>query len=92
MHCRPRRAVCPQAEGLYVFGGGAHNLSVLARLRRDVPQCQIATTAALEVDPDWVEALASNWLAKLTLDGRPGILAAVTVAAGERVPEPTYPA
>lgn len=48
----------PQADELYVCGGGAHNLCVLERLRRNLPRCQIATTAALGIDPDWVEAIA----------------------------------
>jgi anhydro-N-acetylmuramic acid kinase len=83
---------CPQADELYVCGGGAHNFCVLDRLRRNLPRCQIATTAALGMDPDWVEAIAFAWLAKRTLDGRPGNLATVTGAAGERVLGAIYPA
>jgi anhydro-N-acetylmuramic acid kinase len=83
---------CPQADELYVCGGGAHNLAVLERLRRNLSQCQIATTAVLGIDPDWVEAIAFAWLAKQTLDGRPGNLAAVTGAGGERVLGAIYPA
>jgi 1,6-anhydro-N-acetylmuramate kinase len=51
-----------------------------------------ATTAALEMDPDWVEATAFAWLAKQTLNGRPGNLAAVTGAGGSRVLGANYPA
>ena len=83
---------CPQADELYVCGGGAHNLAVLERLRRNLSQCQIATTAALGMDPDWVEAIAFAWLAKQTLDGKPGNLPAVTGAGGERVLGAIYPA
>jgi anhydro-N-acetylmuramic acid kinase len=83
---------CPQADELYVCCGGAHNLCVLERLRRNLPRCHIATTAALGIDPDWVEAIAFAWLAKQTLDGRPGNLAVVTGAGGEPVLGAIYPA
>lgn len=81
----------PQADELYVCGGGAHNLCVLDRRRRNLPRCNIATTAALGIDADWVEAIAFAWLAKQTLDGRPGNLAADTGAAGKRVLGAIYP-
>ena len=83
---------CPQADELYACGGGAHNLAVLERLRRILPQCQITTTAALGMEPDWVEAIAFAWLAEQALDGKPGNLAAVTGAAGARVLGAIYPA
>jgi anhydro-N-acetylmuramic acid kinase len=37
---------CPQADEIHVCGG-AYNLCVLKRLRLSLPQCHIATTAAL---------------------------------------------
>ena len=83
---------CPQADELYVCGGGAHNLDLLERLRRSLPQCHVDTTAALGTDPDWVEAIAFAWLAKQTLDGSPANLPAVTGAGGERVLGGIYPA
>lgn len=83
---------CPQAREIYVCGGGAHNLFVLERLRQNLPQRAVSTTTALGADPDWVEAIAFAWLAKQTLDGKPGNLPAVTGAAGERVLGAIYPA
>ncbi len=83
---------CAQADELYVCGGGAHNLDLLERLRRNLPGCRIDTTAALGIEPDWVEAIAFAWLAKQTLDGRPANLPAVTGASGERVLGAIYPA
>jgi anhydro-N-acetylmuramic acid kinase len=83
---------CPQAHELYVCGGGAHNLDLLARLRRNLPQCRIDSTATLGIDPDWVEAIAFAWLAKQTLAGHPGNLPGVTGAGGERVLGAIYPA
>ena len=86
------RQYCLQADELYVCGGGAHNLDLLERLRRCLPQCRIDTTAALGTDPDWVEAIAFAWLARQTLAGRPANLPAVTGARGERVLGAIYPA
>jgi anhydro-N-acetylmuramic acid kinase len=83
---------CARAEELYVCGGGAHNLDLLERLRRNLPQSKIDTTAALGTDPDWVEAIAFAWLAKQTLDGRTANLPAVTGATGARVLGAIYPA
>lgn len=58
----------PTAE-VYLCGGGAHNeflRSVIsAAIKRDV-----ATTATLGVDPDWVEACLFAWLAKNTVTNR----------------------
>jgi anhydro-N-acetylmuramic acid kinase len=82
---------CAGAQELYVCGGGAHNLDLLERLRRNLPQCTIATTAALGTDPDWVEAIAFAWLARQTLHGRTANLPAVTGAAGARVLGAIYP-
>jgi anhydro-N-acetylmuramic acid kinase len=83
---------CPQAHELYVCGGGARNLDLLGRLRRNLPQFSVDTTAALGTDPDWVEAIAFAWLARQTLTGLPGNLPAVTGAAGSRVLGAIYPA
>ena len=83
---------CPKTDEIYVCGGGAHNLDLLGRLRRNLPQCHIGTTKELGTDPDWVEAIAFAWLAKQTLDGRPSNLPAVTGAAGNRLLGAIYPA
>jgi anhydro-N-acetylmuramic acid kinase len=83
---------CAQASELYVCGGGAHNLDLLERLRRRLPQFSVDTTAALGTDPDWVEAIAFAWLARQTLAARPGNLPAVTGAAGARILGAIYPA
>ena len=52
----------------------------------------MTSTAAIGVDPEWVEAWAFAWLAEQTLDGQPGNIASVTGAAGERVLGAIYPA
>ena len=44
------------------------------------------------MEPDWVEAIAFAWLAKQTLEAKPGNLPAVTGAGGKRVLGAIYPA
>lgn len=83
---------CPGAQEVYVCGGGAHNGALMRRLGVHLPRLEVATTAALGIDPDWVEALAFAWLARQTLHHAPGNLPAVTGARGERILGAIYPA
>ena len=83
---------CGGAQEVYVCGGGAHNGALMQRLARRLPGVQVTTTAALGIDPDWVEALAFAWLARQTLHRAPGNLPAVTGARGERILGAIYPA
>lgn len=55
----------------YVCGGGAHNKTLMRALQAALPQGMVDTTAALGVDPDWVEAVCFAWLARQTLAGQP---------------------
>ena len=72
-------------EVVRVCGGGAHNKLLMDRLSDRLTPIDVATTAAVGVDPNWVEACAFAWLAEQTLDGRPGSIERVTGAAGARV-------
>lgn len=83
---------CSGAQALYVCGGGAHNSLLVQRIRAHLPDTEVATTAQLGVDPDWVEALAFAWLARQALNGEPGNLPAVTGARGARILGAIYPA
>ncbi len=69
----------PTAE-VYVCGGGSHNTTLMRSLTRQLPNLPVQTTAALGLDPDWVEACAFAWLAHCTLENVPGNLPAVTGA------------
>lgn len=51
---------------VYLCGGGAKNLTLLAELSKLLHR-QVYTTAELGVDPQWVEAVLIAWLAKETL-------------------------
>ena len=83
---------CTGAQELYLCGGGAHNGALTQRIRAQLPDVRVMTTAALGIDPDWVEALAFAWLARQTLHHAPGNLPAVTGARGERILGAIHPA
>jgi anhydro-N-acetylmuramic acid kinase len=83
---------CGGAREVFVCGGGASNSHLMAELARRLASARVETTAAVGVDPDWVEAMAFAWLARETLAGRPGSLPEVTGAAGARMLGAIYPA
>ena len=72
---------CPDAEALFICGGGAHNETLMQQIQAELPKHKVTSTSELGISPDWVEAIAFAWLAKETLAGRPGNLPAVTGAS-----------
>mgnify|MGYP000011037360 CR=1 FL=1 len=68
------------SQRLWVCGGGAHNTYLMARLQAWCSGMAVASTAALGIDPDDVEAAAFAWLAWARLNGVAGNLPAVTGA------------
>lgn len=83
---------CGHPDELYVCGGGAHNLALLAQLSGELPDTRVTSTDALGVPPDWVEAIAFAWLARQHMKGLPGNLVEVTGARGPRILGALYPA
>lgn len=77
----------PQSPGMTVFtcGGGTRNAFLMRELKRTCSPLTIASTADLGLDPQWVEPVAFAWLAKQTLEKRPGNLPEVTGASRERI-------
>ncbi|MDP1580581.1 MAG: anhydro-N-acetylmuramic acid kinase [Candidatus Didemnitutus sp.] len=69
-----------RAVEIFVCGGGVHNPVLLGALRNRLQNSTVATTAALGVDPGWVEAMAFAWLAQQRVLQRPGNCPAVTGA------------
>ena len=67
-------------RSVFVCGGGAHNQDLMDRLARNLPETTIDSTAAVGLDPDWVEAVAFAWLAMRTVNGQTGNLPSVTGA------------
>ena len=79
------RANAPSVREVFDCGGGVHNAALMDALRAQLPGLRVDTTAALGIDPDFVEAVGFAWLARETLAGRPGNLPSVTGARGPRV-------
>lgn len=86
------RRDCPVATRVIACGGGVHNPRLMAALRDALAPAQLETTAAHGIDPDYVEAIAFAWLARETLEGRPGNRPEVTGARGPRVLGAIWPA
>lgn len=86
------QAACPNVDELFVCGGGARNLALMARLQALLPQALVAATDSQGVPADWVEAMAFAWLAHCALAGIPGNRPSVTGASGPRVLGAIYPA
>lgn len=74
----------PSTGELFVCGGGARNEELMRRIRRNLPETTLDTTAAVGLDPDWVEAAAFAWLAMRTINAETGNLPSVT-GAGRKV-------
>ncbi|TGN38370.1 anhydro-N-acetylmuramic acid kinase [Marinobacter confluentis] len=70
---------------IFACGGGARNPVLMRELQRTCSPCKVTTTAAIGLDPQWVEPSAFAWLARQTLTGQPGNLPEVTGASGERI-------
>lgn len=79
-------------EELFVCGGGAYNPVLMGGIAQRLPAMTVNTTEALGLKPTWVEAAAFAWLAKQTLEGRPGNLPEVTGARHPVVLGAIYPA
>jgi len=80
-----RDALPVMPDEIYVSGGGALNLTLMAHLREILAPIPVESLAALGVDPEAKEAIAFAVLANETLFGHAGNVPAVTGAAGPRV-------
>ena len=56
-------------QEIFICGGGAHNVVLMRRLQALFGDVPVASTSALGVGPDWVEATAFAWMAKQTMAG-----------------------
>jgi anhydro-N-acetylmuramic acid kinase len=65
---------------VYLCGGGAYNTHLVNALRELLPDNLLASTAQLDIAPQWLEAIAFAWLARQTLAHLPGNLPSVTGA------------
>ncbi|MEH6639955.1 MAG: anhydro-N-acetylmuramic acid kinase [Porticoccaceae bacterium] len=79
------------ATEIYICGGGALNTALMDALKTLLAPAKVASTSALGIDPEWVEAAAFAWLARQTLAGLPGSLAEVTGATKAEILGAIYP-
>lgn len=80
------------SEEIYICGGGVRNGYLMERLQQLLAPRLVLSTAALDVDPDWMEAMAFAWLAWRCHSRQSGNLPAVTGARGRRILGAVYPA
>lgn len=85
------QAHAPQAQAIYVCGGGAYNDYLLQTLSA-MTKKGMTSTETLGIAPQHVEALAFAWLAQRHVDAQAGNLPAVTGARGPRILGALYPA
>lgn len=90
--CESLLASQPNAQDVLVCGGGAHNTALMNRLVTLLPGCEVTSTGAYGIDPDWIEAMAFAWLAHCCIEGIPTNRPSVTGARGLRVLGGIYPA
>ncbi len=84
----------PQSPAMTVYacGGGTRNRLLMGELSQALSPIRVLDTAELGLDPQWVEPTAFAWLARQTMERKPGNLAEVTGARGPRVLGAIYPA
>lgn len=69
-----------ETEEIIICGGGVHNDYLIKLLKQCLPNIDINSSVNYGVDPDYVEATAFAWLAKQTMEHKPGNLPEVTGA------------
>lgn len=80
----------PETEHVLICGGGAHNGFLLDLLKSELG-LPVETTETYGVHPDHVEAAAFAWLARQTLNYKPGNLTTVTGASRPVILGGIYP-
>lgn len=70
----------PSTKQLIVCGGGTHNTHLMQQLSSALSGIDVTTTQDFGYDPDYIEAMAFAWLARQTMEHKPGNLPAVTGA------------
>ncbi len=65
---------------IWVCGGGAFNQYLITRLQKHCVPAIVKITNDMGIDPKWIEAMAFAWLAKQTMERKPGNMPSVTGA------------
>jgi len=71
---------CMAQGQIWLCGGGARNSYMTQRIRHHLPGIKVASTEALGIAPEWVEAVAFAWLARARLRGEATGIPSVTGA------------
>lgn len=74
------RRFAPRTERVLVCGGGVHNNFLMRLLAELLSPCRVGSTQEEGLNPDFVEATAFAWLARQTMERKPGNLPSVTGA------------
>ena len=77
---------------LLVCGGGAHNTTLLSKLRQLLPHLEVDSTEAVSIDPNFIEAQMMGWLAYQMISNIPQPLTAITGAKHNAILGVFYPA
>ena len=85
------RRDAPDAEAVYICGGGALNGCLMRMLQEELGK-PVSDTGALGIAPNHVEGIAFAWLAARFCERQAGNLPAVTGARGPRILGALYPA
>lgn len=70
----------PGVKHVILCGGGVHNLALLRQLSEYLPNSRIESSAAVGVDPDYLEAMMFAWLAEKAMTNTPLDLTHITGA------------
>ncbi|MBF0802806.1 MULTISPECIES: anhydro-N-acetylmuramic acid kinase [unclassified Neisseria] len=84
----------PAVRNIYVCGGGIRNTALMENLNKRFTAAGVSlhSTAALNLDPQWVEAAAFGWLAAAWVNRVSGNPYHATGAHGPRILGAGYPA
>jgi anhydro-N-acetylmuramic acid kinase len=90
--CDEISKLLPAVDEVYICGGGAYNSQLMQRINTLLHPKLVTTTKQLGIPAEWVEAAAFAWLAKQTIERKPGNLTSVTGATKDVVLGAIYPA
>lgn len=79
-------------QRVLLCGGGAHNKTLLQIIRQQLPHIPVDSTAALRINPDFIEAQMFAWLAEKTINNQALDMNAITGAKRKAVLGVIYPA
>jgi len=88
--CEAIKKHAPDAERVLICGGGIHNDYLLELIQQQL-EYPVESTELYGLHPDHVEAVAFAWLARQTLNSRPGNLKEVTGAVKSVILGGIYP-